>query len=176
MVNTAFTVTIGYLCRSFFWIVCFFSVFVHWAKTFGLLSKTLRQGCNHCILRVHRHVLTKKRRIFRKMYKFYIMLGECKKNFGGVVNTAFTETIGPLFRSFFWNICFFNLFVHWAKRFRPFAKKFQGGCNHWVLHVQRNVLGKIEKGFFEKSINFIYFSESARKVSAGWSSLHLPRH
>ena len=120
LINTAFTETIGSLCRSFFWIICFFNVFVHWAKLFGLSSKTFRQSCNHCILRVHHNVLRK--RIFRKNYKFFIFLGDCKESFGGVVNTAFTETIGFLCRSFFWVIGFFNVFLHWAKTFRPFVK------------------------------------------------------
>ena len=57
-----------------------------------------------------------------KKYRFFIILGDCKENFGGVVNTTFTETIGSLCRSFFWFICFFNVFVHWEKTFRPFVR------------------------------------------------------
>ena len=74
----------------------------------GLPSKTFWWGCNHCILRVHR-IISRKIKIgkFRKKNKFYIFLGDCKEIFGGVVNTAFTETIWHLCRSFFWKVMFF---------------------------------------------------------------------
>ena len=81
---------------------------------FGLPSKTFRWGCNHCILRVHRINLRKnKKRDISKKRLLFISFSVTE-----VVNTAFTETIWPLCRSFSCKVMYFNVFVHWTNNFR----------------------------------------------------------
>ena len=97
VVNTAFTETIGFLCRSFFWVICLLKFFYVQRNIFGHSSKTLWRGCNHCIFHVQRNVLMKNRKwILRKKYRHFTILGDCAESFGGVVNNAFTETKGSL--------------------------------------------------------------------------------
>ena len=176
MVNTAFTETIGFLCRSIFWVICSFNVFLHWPKSFRPFVTNFRRSCNHCILRVHKNVMRKNKKwIFRKKYKFFIVLGDCKESFGGVVNTAFTEIIGTLCWSVFWIIYFLPFLYFERNNFGLSSTTLQRGCNHRILRVQRNVMRKNKKGFFEESISFMPFLETARKSSAGWSTLHSQR-
>ena len=128
VVNTAFTEVMGSLCRSFFLKYMIFYRSFTLSETFfgGLSLKPCQQGCNHCILCVRRDVLRKSKKwkkwIFRKKYKLYILHGNCKGNFGEVVTTALTETIGSLCRPFFRVFCFFNVFLHWTKQYLPFVE------------------------------------------------------
>ena len=168
MVKTTFTETIGSLCRPFFWIICFLPFFYFERKIFGLSSKSLRRSCNHCILRVHRNVLRKNKNwIFRKKYKFFIILGDWKENFSGVVNTTFTETIGSLCRPFFWIICFLPFLYFEQKIFGLSSKSLRRSCNHCILRVHRNVLRKNKNWIFRKSISFLSFLETGAKLQRG---------
>ena len=93
-------------------------------KFFSFSLKTLRRGCNHCIRRVQRKIMRKKNLILRKTLKFYTILGDCEENFGVVVNTAYSETIGTSCRPFFWIICFFYNFCTLSANFSTFAENF----------------------------------------------------
>ena len=127
---------------------------------FGLSSKTLRRSCNHCILRVHQNVLRKnKKSIFRKKYKFYIILWDWEENFGGVVNTAFTETIGTLCWSVFFMFFVFSAFFYIQGNISCLSSKTpRRGCNHCILRVHRNVLRKNKKLDFPKNVKFLCHS------------------
>ena len=122
-------------------------------KIFGLSSKTLRGSCNHCILRVHHNVLRKNKNwILRKKYKFFKFLGDCKESFGGVVNTAFTVTIGTSCRSVFFCFSFFSaVFYFQGNIFCLSLKTPRRGCNHCILRVHRNVLRKNKNLIFQKT-------------------------
>ena len=115
--NSIFMQTI-FLKYTFFLPILYFE-----RNSSGLSSKTFRRVCNHSILRVYRTVLRKNKKwILRKKYKYSNILGDCEEKLSGVVKTAFTETIGSLCRSFFWNIGFFTIFVLWAKNFQLFVE------------------------------------------------------
>ena len=84
-----------------------FTIFVLWAKFYRNSLKIFRRVCNHIFPRIHRNVLRKNKKWhLRKENNFYTILGEREENFGVVVNTAYTETIGILCRPIFWIICF----------------------------------------------------------------------
>ena len=122
VVNTAYSETIGTSCRPFFWNICFFfKIFVLWAQIFRLSLKTFRPVCNHSIFRIYRNVLRKNEKgILRKKNNFYTILWDCEENFGVVVNTAYSETMGTLCRPFFRIICFFLNFCTLSAKFSDF--------------------------------------------------------
>ena len=177
VVNTAFTETIGSLCWEFFELDVFLTFLYIERKLLGLSSKTLRQNCNHFILRVHRNVLRKNKNwIFRKKYKFFIILRDWKENFSGVVNTTFTETTGLVCRSFFFQIYVYFRFFTFSETFQAARQKLFGEVVITAFFVSIGTYGgKLKKNFAKKRTNILPFSETARKVSAGWSTLHLPR-
>ena len=139
----------------FFPNIRFFPFFYVQRNISGCSLKTLWRGCNHCIFRVHRNLWRKnKKRILQKKNKFFTILGDCcEENFGGVVKTAFTGTIGFLCRPFFWIICFIPFLYFERKIFSLSSKTVQRGCNHYIHRVYRIILRKIKNGFFERVLN-----------------------
>ena len=162
----------------------FFDILVHWAKNSGLSSKSFQRAYNHCVPGVHWNVLRKnKKRIFRKKYKYYIILGDCKETFGGVVKTAFTERIGSLCRSIFWNTRFIPFFFMFSETFSATRQKLCGEVVITAIFMSRATYwGKIENGFCERSINFLSLSETGRKLRRGghhyiqWDNRNLMRN
>ena len=126
VVKPAFTETIGSLGRSFFWNICFFYQFCNLSENFSaFLWKIFGEVViTELVVSKGTYWEKLKKLFFRKEYKSYILLGDCKEGIGMVVNTAFTETIGSLCRSIFWIICFFNAFVCWTKKFWPLKGKY----------------------------------------------------
>ena len=62
------------------------------------------------------------------------------------------------------------------ENFSAFRQKLFGEVVITAFFVSiRTYWGKTKNGSSEKSISFLSFLETARKVSAGWSTLHLPR-
>ena len=149
----------------------FFFKFLYFErKIFGLSLKTFRRVCNHSILCIFMNVLRKnKKGILRKKNNFYTILGDCEENFGVLVNTAYTETIGSLCRPFFWNICFFYQFCTLSSIFSDFQWKLFGEVVITAFVVSKGTFWeKIKTWFFEKRKYFIPFSETERKTSAWW--------
>ena len=141
--------------------------FVLWAKLFRNSLKNFRRVCNHSIRRIYRNVLRKNKKwILRKKINFFIILGDCEENFGVVVNTAFTEEMGSLCRSFFWIICFLTFLHTERKLFGLSSKTLRRGFNHCILRIHRNVLRKNKTGFFEKKFNF-FFRRLQGKIRRG---------
>ena len=137
--------------------------------------KIFRRVCNHSILRIYRNLLRKKMNFVREVQILYHSRRQRRELWRGGQH-CFTETIGSLCRSFFFeNKCFFYRFFTLSETFlaafrRNLVSKvvitacFMSIGTYW---------GKIKNGFFEKSINFISFSETARKIShGGQHSLH----
>ena len=89
----------------------------------GLSSEPRQQGCNHCMLHVHRNILRKNEKwFFRKKYKFYILLGDCKENIAWWSTQPSPRQL-DLYADHFFNYPFFSIFSPWAKHFRrPFVK------------------------------------------------------
>ena len=135
----------------------FFLQFLYFErKFFGRSLKPFLRVCDHSIVRIYRNVLRKNKKwTLRKKINFFIILGDCEENFGVVVNTAFTEEMGSLCRSFFWIICFFLQFLYFERKFfgrslKPFLRV----CDHSIVRIYRNVLRKNKKWTLRKKNNF----------------------
>ena len=111
---------------------------------------------------------------FSKRHWIYILLDDSKESFGGVVKVACTETKGTLCRSLFWFLCCFQTFCKLSETISAFCRKLFGQVVVSASSVSIGSLWGEKKWTSRKGIKFISFSETARKVSAGWSKLHSP--
>ena len=163
--------------QTFFLNYLFFLQFLYLERKFlGLSLKHLRRGCNQCNLRVNRKVLRKKICIFQKKYKFYFILWDWEENFGWMVNTAFTEAIGSLCRSFFQLSVFFHFFTLSETLSAAFRQKLVSKVVITAFFVSiGSYWGKKIVWFFEKIMTLLPASETARKTSAWWSTMQSPR-
>ena len=139
--------------------------------------KIFRRVCNHSILRIYRNLLRKKMNFVREVQILYHSRRQRRELWRGGQH-CFTETIGSLCRSFFFeNKCFFYRFFTLSETFfAAFRRNLVSKVVITACFMSIGTFwGKIKNGFFEKSINFISFSEPARKISAWWSTQPSPR-
>ena len=198
------------------------------SKKYRTSSSSFRRGCQNCILRVHKNVLTKaaffwerckllslsdlqrnffwilskiigevlktavyvsiwilwSKRVswrlfncfclFRTLSKWFLTI--CREIFGGVVKTAFWESMPSISWKTFclWKkyTCF-GSFRYWANKFRPLVENFLAGLRQLIsMCPEEHIYEKYS--FFKKSIFLFSFWDRERRFF-GISSKNFPR-
>ena len=169
----------GIFMQIIFFKIYVFLTFFHLERNiFRHLLKTLRRRCSYCILRVHRNVMRKNKSLnFRKKVWIYYLSRRLRGNFRrGGQHCIHRDNRNFILISFFYVFRSFLLFFTFRETFSAFRRKHLGDVVITTFFVSIGTFwGKTKKGFFEKSLSFLSFLETAKKISAGWSTLHLPR-
>ena len=154
----------NFMLISFFYVFRFFCFFYIQGNISCLSSKTPRRGCNHCILRVHRNVLRKNKKLdFPKNVKFLCHSRRLQENLRRGDQHCIHRDKGIFMQIIFFKIYVFLTFFHLERNiFRHLLNTLRRRCNYCILRVHRNVMRKNKSLNFRKKVWIYYLSRRLR--------------